>query len=87
MLARDFLRGDPDEEFTKFFEPLMGGPEAFYDTVKNVQEPGQSLDTALKKYHEKHNIMTCGPKLCVVDPTGFNTMCHGDMWFNNMLFK
>ncbi len=52
-----------------------------------LEEPGQDLVTAVKKFHNKHDLNSITLKLSKPDPDGFNTMCHGDLWFNNMLFK
>jgi thiamine kinase-like enzyme len=84
----DYARSEPEEALTKFFEPFMAGPPtSFFQIAEDVQEPGQGLLEAMKKFHEKHNMMSMSNELNERNPNNFNTMCHGDMWFNNMLFK
>jgi thiamine kinase-like enzyme len=89
VIARDYLHGDPHEDFIKFVKQYLqsDGPNGYYRIAENVQEPGQDLAGALKRFHEKHDILSLHEKTFRCDPQGFNTMCHGDTWFNNMLFK
>jgi thiamine kinase-like enzyme len=89
MISKDYIYSAPHKDLTKFLHQVLqsDGPNTYYNIAKNVQEPGQELAGALKGFHEKHNILTQPQQHCCYDPEEFNTMCHGDMWFNNMLFK
>ena len=51
-------------------------------------EPGQNFHEGFKRYMEKNEcIVQKRDNLYKPIPGGFNTLCHGDTWFNNMLFK
>jgi thiamine kinase-like enzyme len=89
MIARDYMASEAPEDWAKYSQELIesDGPIMYYQLAEKAQEPGQDLAGALKMFHEKHNIMTQINELMRYDPQGFNTMCHGDMWFNNIMFK
>ncbi len=56
-------------------------------TMDRIQEPGQDLVGAIKRFDKEHGILKHRDMLMVRDTSAFNTLCHGDAWFNNMLFK
>ena len=55
--------------------------------LENIQENGQDLAGALRKFHEEHDIVKRQKDLIRGRAGEFRTMLHGDFWFNNMLFK
>ena len=62
-------------------------PKQFINLVENIQEDGQDLAGALRKFHEKYDLIQHQKDLIKGRPGEFRTMLHGDFWFNNMLFK
>ncbi len=58
-----------------------------FDITEAVQDPGQDLVGILRRFHEERDILKRRDSLKVVDPSEFNTLCHGDAHFNNMLFR
>ena len=62
-------------------------PEQYINLVQNIQEPRQDLAGALRRFHEKHDIVKHQADLIRGAKGEFRTMLHGDFWFNNMLFK
>ncbi len=89
MIARDYMRADPEEEVAKFFDSFTTGAaeESFFKPLQMVQEPGQDMESAFRRYHKEHSLHDVPKKIATVDHNGFNTMTHGDSWFNNMLFR
>ena len=87
VLATDYFCAKPDPEFKKIMN-------SFTDTnmsqmlmlIESFQEPGQDFVGQFKKFHEKNGVFTLRDKLFLPNENGFNTFCHGDTWFNNMLF-
>lgn len=55
--------------------------------LEEIQEPGQDLAGAFRKFHEEHDIVQHQKDLIKGRAGEFKTMLHGDFWFNNMLFK
>ena len=87
FMTTDFFVGSPTpklkEIFDKFKDPQI---EGFYDLLSTVQEPGQDFVGSLKAKHKEEDIMDARDELCRPRDDEFNTFCHGDAWFNNMMF-
>ena len=62
-------------------------PKQYNNLLENIQEKGQDLAGALRKFHEEHDIVKRQKDLIRGRAGEFRTMLHGDFWFNNMLFK
>ena len=86
-LTRDYFIGAPvteaKEMFSKFEDQMI---ESFFDVLESAQEPGQDFTGALMASHKKKNLMVQRDEFCRPNPKEFNTFCHGDCWFNNMMF-
>ncbi len=59
----------------------------WFKTMELIQEPGQDLASALRKFHSEKNILELPSKACKCHAEEFNTMVHGDAWFNNFMFR
>ncbi len=66
-----------------------GGTENIFATLRLLQGTDQKPDlvATMKKLDEKHDLSSITMTLSERNPDGFNTMIHGDAWFNNALFK
>ena len=62
-------------------------PKQYASLLENIQENGQDLAGALRKFDEEHDIAEHQKVLMRGRVGEFRTMLHGDFWFNNMLFK
>ena len=62
--------------------------EGFFNHAEWSSEPGQNFNLSLKKnMEEKGCILEQRDQLVAPVEGAFNVLCHGDPWFNNMLFK
>ena len=85
---RDYCWTEQDPSGKEFFDMwLSEQPKQFINLVQNIQEPGQDLAGALRRFHEKHDLVKHQLDLIRGAEGEFRTMLHGDFWFNNMLFK
>ena len=62
-------------------------------TLDCVQDEDQDYHGSLLKYMkeefgiEDYDYMKPMEELLREDPDGFRVLCHGDAWFNNIMFK
>ncbi len=67
-------------------EPAMA--EGFLQIVAAVQDKGEEdLLERFYRFHQEKGFFTERDKLYAPCKDGFNVICHGDAWFNNVLFK
>ena len=55
--------------------------------MKACEEQGQGLSDLLDKMMNDVDVIDSIYKMHKSDPKEFNTLCHGDVWFSNVLFK
>lgn len=88
VLATDYFCAKPDPEFKKILDSFIGeNLKQMIMLIECFQEPGQNLVDQFKSFHEKNGIFALRDQLYTPSESGFNTLCHGDTWFNNMLFQ
>ncbi len=88
MMANDYLFANPHpltkQAFTAMSDTMKS---AMYDLIQNIEEPGQELLKSIKAFDEEYDLDETRARLYGPEEGQFNTLCHGDTWFNNMLFK
>ncbi len=57
------------------------------NTVGLIQEPGQDFVSIYQRFRDENDPYKFIQRLLRAKPDAFNVICHGDVWFNNMLFK
>ena len=89
VLTRDYFCADPEPFFKEMMDTFKDGfYTTFYDYLEWSSEPGQDFHNAMKKYIDENGcIVDMRDELYKPVPGAFNTLCHGDPWFNNMVFK
>ena len=55
--------------------------------LKASQESGQDFVGTFRRFHADKNAFEVRDAMYAPSENGFNTLCHGDCWFNNMMFK
>ncbi len=72
------------EIFGKFKDQQV---KQWLDMMGRCEEQGQGLKDILAKATADFDLTDKRDELYAPNPNGFNVLCHGDAWFNNMLFK
>eukprot|EP00095_Tigriopus_kingsejongensis_P009652 maker-scaffold440_size170678-snap-gene-0.27 protein:Tk09652 transcript:maker-scaffold440_size170678-snap-gene-0.27-mRNA-1 annotation:"juvenile hormone-inducible" len=86
LIGRDFMFADPDEKMAVFSEAFdKGANEAILEILaycgpKYKESFQRHLDQGVDPIKVRNH-------LCLSKEYKFNTLCHGDAWFNNMLFR
>ncbi len=84
VFLTDYVYVKPSDAMKSMFESFMS---TFFVAVKAIQEPGQDLVTIFDKFNDAHDPVKYIKEMFTAQPDKFNLICHGDLWFNNMLFK
>ncbi len=84
VFLTDRVYANPVGNVKLIFETAAAG---IPDMVEIAQEPGQDLVGIYKKFTSSKDAFGYYRDLCQTNKDGFNVICHGDLWFNNMLFK
>ncbi len=89
FLTRDFFLHDPlDEEVSITLKDMSKDLLELALVIMSVcEEEGQGISDRLESWLETEDIFGMLSMLNGPNEKGFNTLCHGDAWFNNILFN
>ena len=88
LVSTDYAFGEPSEDFKKIISNFdVQGKNAAKDLIEAVQEPGQDLLGAFERWTTEVNPTDLQTELFACKFDTFKVLCHGDPWFNNMLFE
>ena len=88
VLATDYFCAEPEpivQKMNQQFEWMIN--MNIKELLEAVQEPGQDFVGIWDRFNKKHNAMKMRDTIYSPSKDGFNVLCHGDTWFNNMFFK
>ncbi len=84
IFLTDYIYAEPPQDV---YNMMKSTTDKFLATIKLVQEPGQNLDEIYEKFTSTVDPFAHFTKLSATNNDLFNVVCHGDLWFNNTLFK
>ena len=88
VVATDYAYGEPDPEFIKVKDNFAGeSKKNIANVLEAVQVFGQDFAGAYQRFDEEHCTEEYISELVRCKYDTFKTLCHGDLWFNNMLFR
>ncbi|TRY72439.1 hypothetical protein TCAL_08149 [Tigriopus californicus] len=89
LYCRDFFSTNPGEVMQSAAVMIRDYMYKSWSTaLENAQKPGQDLPGSLKRsIAEDGDIFARRAALLTPDNSEFNVLNHGDVWFNNFLFK
>ena len=79
---------EPSDTLKKIYENFDAqDKEMKEDLLEAVQDEGEDFVGIYRKFSEENVIKEYLGKMYSSKASSFNTLCHGDAWFNNMLFR
>ena len=89
LLTRDYFMSDQEDQVIEMFQTFENGlTDGFFDLMEAAEEQGQNFANVLRDFHaNQKNVMRLRDEILRPKPNDFNTLCHGDFWFNNILFR
>ena len=84
LISKDFFMNSREEFMKQFF--AQSQPKLMERILQLLGAIHEDYAAIFKAFHQRNDAFKVREELYRPVESGFNALCHGDLWFNNLLF-